>query len=583
MRFLDILLKLFTLVGGLAFFLYGMDVMSNGLKKLAGGSLERSLKKVTSNPWSAMGLGTVITAAIQSSSAVTVMLVGLVNSGIMPFEQTIGVILGSNIGTTATAWLVTMSGIEGTGWLVLLKPSSFTPILATIGIAMIMVSKKPQKQDIGKILVGFAVLMFGLDLMGDAVAELKDTPAFQNMFLLFDNPVLGLLLATAFTGIIQSSSAAVGIIQTLSISGSLTFGSVIPLILGANIGTCITAVISCLGVNKNAKKVAVVHVVMKLIGATVCMVVFYGLHAIIDFSFIDQPVNLVWIAGIHTAFNVLNTFMLLPLDRQMIKITNRLVKDSDQEQNYAFLDERLLNTVSVAVSEAHNLTMEMAGVARDALSGAVSLMKNFDPAKVAEIKEKEDQLDKYEDKLGTFLVKLSAKSLSVADSRKVSKMLHVIGNFERLGDHAMNVVSVAEEIHEKKVSFSPAAVQELEVLTKALMEILEITIDSFVESDVDKAYKVEPLEEVIDRLVASIRNSHIDRLQSGVCTIQTGFVLSDLLHNYERVSDHCSNIAVALIETSMGGFETHEYLSDVKGQDQRFKELYREYKNKYKL
>ncbi len=587
MDFLDILLKLFTLLGGLAFFLYGMDVMSSGLKKLAGGSLERSLKKVTSNRWAAMGLGAVITAAIQSSSAVTVMLVGLVNSGIMPFAQTIGVILGSNIGTTATNWLVTMSSIEGTGFLSLLKPESFTPILACIGIAMIMVSKKPQKQDIGKILVGFAVLMFGLELMGDSVASLKDTPEFQNMLLLFDNPVLGLLIALIFTGIIQSSSAAVGIIQSLSVSGGLTFGTVIPLVLGANIGTCITAIISSIGVTRDAKKVSVIHVVMKVIGAVVCMAVFYGLHAIIDFSFIDQPVNKLWIAIIHTAFNVLNTLMLLPAHKQMIKIADRLVKPSKKEQEYAFLDERLLGTVSVAVNEAQAMTMKMAELARKTLQGAMELCVQYDEKKAQTIQEQEDELDKYEDKLGSFLVKLAAKSMSDADSRRVSEMLHVIGDFERVGDHAMNLVTVAEEIYQKKVVFSESARHELDVVRSALAEVLELTMDAYCQTDREKsvgiAARVEPLEQVIDRLVAAVRNAHIDRLQRGICTIQTGFVLSDLLNNYERISDHCSNIAVALIETHFGGFDTHEYLSDVKHQDVAYAQLFKEYKAKYTL
>lgn len=580
---MDILLSLFSLCGGLAFFLYGMDVMSNGLKKLAGGNLERSLKKVTANTLAAMGLGTVITAAIQSSSAVTVMLVGLVNSGIMPFEQTIGVILGSNIGTTATNWLAAMSGVDGQGFLVLLKPSSFTPILAVIGVIMIMMSKKNRRQDIGKILVGFAVLMFGMTLMGDSVSALEDSPQFQQMLLMFSNPILGLLVSMLFTGIIQSSSAAVSIIQSLSVSGGLTFGTVIPLILGANIGTCITAVISSIGVTKDAKKVSVIHIVMKVIGAVVCMGVFYGLNAIIGFSFIDQPVNMVWIAIIHTAFNVSNTIMLLPFHNLMVKIANRLVKSGKEEQSFAFLDERLLDNVSVAVNEAQVMTLKMAELAENTVLGALDLCKNYDAQKAEKLLSGENDLDMYEDKLGTFLVQLSTRSLSEADSHRVTKMLHAIGDFERLGDHASNLVDSAREISDKKIVFSAGAQEELDVLHNALREIMTLSVQSYCSGDVEAARKVEPLEEVIDRLVDAIHSAHIERLQSGTCTIQTGFVLSDLLNNYERISDHCSNIALAVVETSMNSFEAHGYTLDLKDQDANFAKMYKSYKQKYHL
>lgn len=580
---MDILLKIFTLLGGLAFFLYGMEVMSAGLRKLAGGSLERSLKKVTSNRIFAMILGAVITAVIQSSSAVTVMLVGLVNSGIMLFEQTIGVILGSAIGTTATNWIVCMSGMGGTGVLALLKPENFTPILALIGIGLIMFSKKPRRQDIGKILVGFAVLMTGLEFMGDSVSSLKDSQSFRQILLVFENPLLGVLVGTVFTGIIQSSSAAVSIIQALSQTGALTFGVAIPLILGANIGTCITALISAIGVTRDAKKVGVIHIAMKVIGAVLCMGVFYGLHAIIGFDFINDPVNMVTVAIIHTLFNVINTVVLLPLNSQIVKLADILTPRQKEGQGQAFLDERLLATVSVAVNEAGGMTTKMAGLARDTIQGAMSLCSQYDSQKAETILRNEDQLDLYEDKLGTFLVKLAARSLSDKDSRQVSKMLHCIGDFERLGDHAVNILHSAEEIFEKKILFSDEAVRELGILNKALYEILDLTISSYCDSDVETAKRVEPLEQVIDRLISDIKTAHIDRLQNGKCTIKTGFVLSDLLNNYERVSDHCSNIAVALIETSEGSFDTHGYLSDIKESGHQFAALQREYAGKYKL
>lgn len=578
---MDILLKLFTLLGGLAFFLYGMNVMSGGLKKLAGGSLERSLKQVTSNRFYAMVLGAVITAAIQSSSAVTVMLVGLVNSGIMGFQQTIGVILGSAIGTTATNWIVCLSGMGGSGVLALLKPESFTPVLALVGVAMMLVSKKPRRQDVGRILVGFAVLMTGLEFMGDSVARLKDSDSFRQILLLFRNPLLGLLVGTVFTGVIQSSSAAVTIIQTLSATGEVSFGMAVPLILGANIGTCVTALVSAIGVTREAKKVSVMHVAMKVIGAALCMAVFYGLHGILDFNFLDNPVNLVTVAAIHTAFNVVNTAILLPFQKQLVKLADLLTPR--QKGRQAFLDERLLATASVAVSEAAGMTVKMADLAKETVQSAMELCVRYDDKKAEDILKNEGQLDRYEDKLGTFLVKLSPRSLSVGDARQVSRMLHAIGDFERLGDHAVNLLHSAREIHEKQIAFSEDAVRELGVLQEALTEILELTIRAYREEDVEGAKGVEPLEQVIDQLIGHIKNAHIHRLQSGKCTIQTGFVLSDLLNNCERVSDHCSNIAVALIETSAGGFDTHKYLSTVKETDSRFAALYRQYAEKYRL
>lgn len=579
---MSIVLKIFTMLGGLAFFLYGMNVMSNGLRKMAGGTLESSLKKVTSNALAGMGLGAAITIAIQSSSAMTVMLVGLVNSGIMPFEQTISVIMGSSMGTTVTNWITAMSGVQGEGLLVLLKPESFSPVLAIVGISMIMMSKKSRQQDIGKILIGFSILMYGMTLMSNSVSSLKDSPSFASILTAFQNPILGLLIGTVFTGVIQSSAASISIIQALSATGQISFSMAFPLILGANIGTCVTALISSIGVNRDAKKVSVIHVAMKVIGATFCMVLFYGVNAVRPFPFMGESVNRISIAMTHTAFNIVNTIILFPFSRQLVSLANFLVKDGSDEQDYSFLDDRLLRTVSVAVNEANNMTYNMAKLANDTILESFDLCKKYNEDLAESILKHEDDLDMYEDKLGTFLVKLSSRSLSDFDGRQVHKMLHSIGDFERLGDHAVNLLHTAAQIHEKKLTFSDQGRHELDVLETAITEILRITTESYCNNDYDLAQQVEPLEQVIDQLIEDLKNAHIERLQSGVCNIQSGLALNDLLNNYERISDHCSNIAVALIETHEGNFDTHEYLTNIKtGHDIAFKALFAMYSQQY--
>ena len=569
---MTVLLKVFTLLGGLAFFLYGMNVMSGGLGKLAGGSLERSLKTMTKNRFAGMALGAVITIAIQSSSAMTVMLVGLVNSGIMQLGQTIGVIMGSNIGTTLTPWILSLSGVNGTGWIQLLKPENFSPIIAFIGVVLIMMCKKPRKRDIGKIMVGFAVLMYGMTLMGSSVSGLENSKAFTSILTAFENPLLGVLAGAVLTAVIQSSSASVGILQALAASGQVTVGAAIPIVMGQNIGTCVTALISSIGVNKNARKVAVVHITFNLIGTVVCLCLFYGLHAIFHFAFVATP------------FNVFTTALLCPFTKQLERFANFVIRPSKKEETYAFLDERLLGTPSIAVGEASDMTVKMATLARTTILSAINICQRYDQKVADEILKHEDELDLYEDKLGTFLVKLSSRSLSIADSRKVSNMLHTIGDFERLGDHAVNLRKTAEEIHDKHIVFSEDAAAELQNLTNALTEILELTIDAFREHNLEMARHVEPLEQVIDCLISAAKSTHVERLQSGKCTIQNGFVLNDLLTNYERVSDHCSNIAVSLIETSAGSFDTHEYLSEVKeGGSKDYTDLYHAYTKKYAL
>ena len=579
----EILLGLFQLCGGLAFFLYGMNVMSSGLEKLAGGKLEQMLKVMTNNRLVALFLGAGITIAIQSSSAVTVMLVGLVNSGIMELSQTIGVIMGSNVGTTLTAWILSLAGIEGGNlFLTLLKPESFSPILALIGILMFMASKKGKTKSIGTIMVGFAILMYGMELMKDGMVPITEIDGFDNVLTMFKNPILGVLVGAVFTGIIQSSAASVGILQALSLSGNVTFGAAIPIIMGQNIGTCVTALISSIGVNKNAKRVAAVHVSFNLIGTIVCLAVFYAVDAVVGFTFVDQNIDPVWIAIIHSIFNVVTTIILFPFAKLLEKIANTFIK-GDGDMKYSFMDKRLLSTPSVAISECNNRTVDMAKMVKVALLDAIDLFHNFSESKSEEIREAENTVDMYEDKLGTFLVMLSGKELSESDSTRVSRMLHTIGDFERLSDHAVNLVKVAEEINEKKIKFSDDAEKEVSVLTKAIQDILALTTDAFEQNDVTIASRVEPLEQIIDALIAEIKVRHINRLQAGECTIELGFILSDILNNYERVSDHCSNIAVAVIEMEHHSFKTHQYLNEIKTVDQSFMEMYAECKERYHL
>ncbi len=581
---MTILLKVFTLLGGLAFFLYGMKVMSDGLSKLAGGSLERALKKTTSNLLMAMGLGAGITIAIQSSSAMTVMLVGLVNSGIMTLRQTIGVIMGSNIGTTLTPWIFSLSGVEGDGLISLLKPANFSPLVAFIGILLTMMGKTDRKKDIGKILIGFAVLMFGMTLMGDSMSGLEDSDIFGEILEVFENPIIGVLFGAVFTGIIQSSAASVSMLQNLALTGAVSYGIAIPIIMGQNIGTCVTALISSIGVSKNAKKVSVVHISFNLIGTAVCLILFYGADALIGLPFMDKPIDAFGIALCHTIFNIFTTAMLTPFVNMLENIANRVIRietKSDALQG-AFLDERLLMTPSVAVSEANNRTGEMAHIASTSISNALDLLDKYNEKSAQTVAEKEDELDKFEDKLGDFLARLSSRALSQRDSREISKLLHTIGDFERLGDHAVQVSKCAQEIHEKKISFSERAVEEINTLTAAIREILDLTTRAFVDHDLTLAQRVEPLEQVVDILAARSKKNHIERVQNGKCTIQMGFVLSDLLANYKRISDHCSNIAVAVIESEEGSFDAHQYLNEVKESgSHNFAKYHTEYCTKY--
>ena len=604
-----------TLFGGLAFFLYGMSLMTNGLERMAGGKLESILKSASSNKVKGIALGCGVTAVIQSSSATTVMLVGLVGSGIMTLPQTIGMLMGSNIGTTITPWITGLSSLNGAGKssasvLDFLKPSFFTPIIALIGIILIMFfSKKDRKnRDIGTICLGFAVLMQGMELMSDSVSFLSQKDAAGNLTYgetffkvidVFYTPFVGiwlaLLVGTIFTAIIQSSSAATGVLQVLvaattivDLNGNITDGMsyqvVIPLLLGINIGTCVTAVISSLGANSDAKRVAVTHLSIKTIAVLICMIPFTVMN-IVGPEFLNNVPNVWGIAIFHTLFNVVSSFILLPFSNWIMKLSYIFVKDKKEEKPVAFIDPILIQqSPAVAISECDNLTIEMCDIAKDTILLSLDNLYNYSSKNSQIITDKEELIDKYEDNLGTYLVKISSRSISDADSRKVSKLLHTIGDFERLSDHAINIMMVADEMNRKKISFSDEAKAEIEVITLALREILELTVDSFKVNDIGLAKRVEPLEQVIDKLISKSKTNHISRLQAGNCTIELGFILSDLLNNYSRISDHCSNIAVAIIETSRSSFETHEYLNSVKNEENKeFIDVFNTFSAKYKI
>lgn len=580
--------SVFSLIGGLAFFLFGMHIMSSNLEKMAGGKLELLLRKMTTNPFVSLFLGAAITIAIQSSSATTVMLVGLVNSGIMEFGQTINVIFGANIGTTLTAWILSLSGIESGNFFVqMLKPENFSPIVAIIGVLMIMMGKSDRKKSIGTVLVGFAVLMYGMDLMKNAVSPLAEMPQFSELMVKFTNPVLGVVVGALFTGLIQSSAASVGILQALSLTGSITYAMAIPIVMGQNIGTCVTSMISSIGTNKNAKRVAFIHIAVNCIGTVILLIVLGIANALFDITAASLPVSPVSIAMIHTVFNLAITVMLMPCGKLIEKLAVLAVPDKKGEKERRphaapFLDARLLSTPSVAIAECENKTLEMANLSKQTIFDAIALFGNYTDEDAQQIRADEDVIDLYEDKLGSYLVQLSGKDLSGPDTRKVAKMLHSIGDFERLGDHALNLKDAAQEIYQKGLKFSDNAMQELDVLTLALSEILTQAMTAFATGDLAEAAKVEPLEQVMDELIEAVKVHHVERLQAGKCTIELGFVLSDILTNYERISDHCSNIAVCIIETQHDSFDTHEYIHAIKkGSD--FEDQYRAYVEKYHL
>ena len=580
---MTVLLKVFTLLGGLAFFLYGMNVMSGGLGKLAGGSLERSLKTMTKNRFAGMALGAVITIAIQSSSAMTVMLVGLVNSGIMQLGQTIGVIMGSNIGTTLTPWILSLSGVNGTGWIQLLKPENFSPIIAFIGVVLIMMCKKPRKRDIGKIMVGFAVLMYGMTLMGSSVSGLENSKAFTSILTAFENPLLGVLVGAVVTGVIQSSAASVGILQTLAATGQISYGVAIPIIMGQNIGTCVTAMLSSVGTNKNARRAAVVHLMFNVIGVVVLLTLFCIVKAIFAPAILDRPATMYGIAIAHSVFNILCTAMLLPAGNLLEKLAIRLVPDAKRREETSELDARLLATPALALGQARNVAGEMAACAVRALENALTSLTGYTPELARSIREDEERCDHYEDIIGTYLVQLSSHSLSDSESQESTELLKTIGDFERISDHAVNVLESAEELQSKGLSFSPAAMAEYETLARAIREILHLSLDSFRQNDAARAARVEPLEQVIDKLKEEMRTRHILRMRQGQCSIEAGFVWADLLTDLERTSDHCSNIAGCVIDAARHNLNLHETLRAAQTQDPDFAGRFRDYAQTYRL
>ena len=580
----QILLMTAELLGGLAFFLYGMSTLSDGLENIAGGALEKTLKKVTKNQFLSFFLGAGITIAIQSSSAMTVMLVGLVNSGIVNFCDTFGIIMGSNVGTTLTAWLLSLTGISGDNFfLTLLKPMTFAPILAFIGILLRMVSKQDRKKNIGLILIGFAVLMTGMDFMSDSMSAVQEMEGFKSLLFAFSSPMVALLISMLFTGVIQSSAATIGIVQALALTGSITYEMAIPLVLGANIGTCITALISSFGTNKNAKRVVAMHIYVNVIGSVLCLILLY-IAEFTGISFIKQPVSMIGVAMIHTLFNFINTVILVPFRKWVIRLCELTVKKNDGKTHTVFLDERLFNNTALAVSECHRLTAEMAEHARDSLLKSISVISKYDAQAVQFIRENEELIDKYEDKLGTYLVRLSNNEQSENTAHSIARMLHSIGDFERIGDHALNICKVAEEMHDKNIHFSKDAMKEIETITAAVTEILNMTIDSFVGDNIEQASHVEPLEQVIDKLNKELKARHINRLQNGECTIELGFIFTDLLTNYERVSDHCSNIAVYTMQLPTDMLDTHKYLHKLKSSlNGSFVDDFNKYSEKYNL
>lgn len=577
----------FTLFGGLAFFLYGMNQMSEALSKLSGGKLEKMLKSITSSKAKALGAGAGVTALIQSSSALTVMLVGLVNSGILQLGQAISIVMGSNIGTTITAWILSLAGIESTNFFVrLLKPEAFSPILALIGIVMMMISKDEKKNDVGKVMVSFAILMYGMHLMNGSVAPLSDSPAFAALLIKFSNPLLGVLAGLIVTAVIQSSAASIGILQAISITGNLTFMSALPIIMGQNIGTCVTSVISAVGANNDAKRVAAVHVAFNVIGTVFCLGVFYALNAVFSFAFLNDNISPVGIAILHTVFNIVTTFILLPFTGALEKLAHFIIKDKPEQKDpiAASLDERLIATPAFALAECADVTKKMARESFEEITAALSMVENTDISALQKVEKQESDIDKYEDKIGTFLVKLSGKELIAKDSIEISKILHLIGDFERISDHGVNIAYSVKELCDKGLRFSEEAMRELNVLISALREILSMSLRAYEEEDVALARKVEPLEEVIDMLTEEIRARHIARLKAGACTIELGFVLSDLVTNMERVSDHCSNIALCIISIENSDLEMHEYVSSMdKKRADDFDNLLNDYSAKYSL
>lgn len=573
-----------SLIGGLCLFLFGMNIMGDALERRAGSALRTLLSRLTTNKMTGFLTGLGVTSVIQSSSATTVMVVGFVNSGLMDLKQAINVIMGANVGTTVTAWLLSLSGIESENFFVqLLKPTSFTPVLALVGIILYMFCNGSKKKDTGAILLGFATLMFGMDTMSSAVSGLSEVEEFRNLFLMFQNPVLGVLAGALLTAIIQSSSASVGILQALAITGQVSYGAAIPIIMGQNIGTCITAMLSSIGTNKNAKRAAVVHLSFNVIGTMVWLSVFCVVKYIFSPALLDQSASLVGIAVAHSAFNILCTALLLPMSGVLEAVAKKIIPDAKTSEKDVELDERLLDTPPLALESCRRVTAEMGELSVSAMKESIKTLTLYTDKLAEDIREKEEKTDRYEDMLGTYLVKLSSNRVSDEDSAEVTELLKMIGDFERISDHAVNVLESAEELRQKGLSFSEAAMDELRSLTGAVGEILDLSMDAFVRTDLEAAAKVEPLEQVVDDLKESMRTRHMIRLQRGECSIDAGFVWSDLLTDLERVADHCSNIAGCVLDAARNNVGLHEALREFRVDNQEFMDQYDRFAGRYAL
>ncbi len=580
------IMQVISLLGGLALFLFGMDIMGKGLERQAGGKLETILAKMSSNVFKGFLLGVAVTAVIQSSSATTVMVVGFVNSGIMALKQAVGVIMGANIGTTVTSWILSLSGLEGDSFLVqIFKPSTFAPVLGIMGAVLYTFTKSESKKNIGSIMLGFLALMTGMDLMSDSMAFLENEPWFAQLMVSFTNPLLGILFGAVLTAVIQSSSASVGILQGLCTTGVVTFGSALPVILGQNIGTCVTAILGAAGANRNARRTAVVHLLFNVVGVTLFVIIFYGLGLFIDWKFLNNTAVAWDIAIIHTCFNLATTAVLMPLNGLLVKLAYVVVPEVKEPEQEALLDERLLATPAVAIHRAHEIAAEMAADSAQAMKLAMGLTRNYDAAIMKEVRALEDKTDRYEDALGTYLVKLSGTNLSLHDNRLLNTLLYTVTDIERIADHAVAVGKAAQEIEEKGVNFSDQAKAELDVLERAITDILDRTAGAYRTFDLEQAIKVEPQEQVVDSLVREIKSRHVRRLRDGKCTVEYGFVLEDLLTAFERTADHCSNVAVEMLQVSEGKLEAHEYLNALKAgeleESAAFAERFARYKAQY--
>lgn len=588
---MEVIEKVLWMVGGIALFLYGMHMMGEGLSKVSGGKLESILERLTNTPVKAVLVGAGVTAVIQSSAATIVMVVGFVNSGIMKLGQAVNVIIGANVGTTITAWLLSLSGIKGGGFFALLKPSSFAPVLAIVGVVLVSFLKKEKHHVVGTIMAGFGILMIGMTIMSDAVSPLADVPEFTNILTMFSNPILGMLAGLVLTAVIQSSSASVGILQVLCNTGAVTFGTAIPIIMGQNVGTCITALISSITANREAKRAALLHLYYNILKTSLFMAIFYSLDAIIHFAFLDNPISAIGVAVVHSLFNIVACIVLLPFSGLLVKFVYWTVPDKATEEEISpvgvelkTLDTRFLDNPGVAIERSRRVAITMAEYTRKAIFTAMELLQHYDPEKAEEVARLESDIDRFEDEIGTYLVKISGKEMQEKESHMLSIILHCIGDFERISDHALNIKEAAEEMQEKELSFSDKAVEELNIYTNAIKEIVNLAFTAFENDDRQSADMVEPLEEVIDQLSIEMKKRHIKRLRKGKCTIELGFVLSDLTTNYERVADHCSNIAVCLLQVKEDQFEAHEYLDALKdGDDIGFRGKVLAYGQKYML